>query len=530
MGLCSPGFSQTQFTFSRGGPPIKVELAGFGLGQEAVYGDDDRTYEHATVAVNDNLDILVAFNSDRNDLPPPFLKQVEVAYYQYLGAETWEFRETRIVGSIDYAPLTTIPFVSQTTRERPDIIAVKDKFFVVWTRNYPASSSPPSTKDEPALLECAWIDIVQGTSNKEMEIYAYPGSVGRGWQLDFDNPGTSNFHVRESKGVPDAVYLNDPADPYKVAVVYAHQNVFFDEPLGSTARDCELRVVTCSLDTTGPTPVILDTDPETIETSVAFNGPSASTGIVLPDLAPSGEDNAFWLTAESQEDFGTGVDGVILLGYWKYNGSIWSRMAYRTIRTFMGTNNLVRRRPMISSYPEGARDQTVALTYGEVDPDADPLQGEDDSANVILKFQTYAEGTIGPPPPDPESGVSYGAYFQWPNTNHLSDAKPVVVSGRQNAGIQYCFADELGAPGQSADCKIQVLNQADSPLDSQGVPILETAREFAPAVGDTLGRPAAAYAYYPMSSPMYSPDYVALTWEESQGGSPLSVYLTVLAE
>lgn len=507
----------------RGGAPIKVEVAGYLQGQPSVFGEDDRTYEHATVAVNDNLDILVAFNSDRNELGAPFLKQVEVAYYEYLGAETWEFRETVIVGSIDYAPLTTIFGPTQTTCERPDIIAVKDKFFVVWTRNYPASSSPPSTKYEPALLECAWIDIVQGSSNKEMEVFAYPGSVGRGWELDFDNPGAShNFHVLESKGVPDAVYLNDPNDPYKVAVVYAHQKVFFDEPPGSTARDCELRVVTCSLDTTGGTPVILDTDPETIETSVAFNGPSSSVGMILPDLAPSGEDNAFWLTAESQEDFGNGVDGVVLLGYWKHNGTSWGRMAYRTIRTFSGTNNLVRRRPMISSYPEGAGDQTVALTYGQLDPDADPLQGEDDSANVILKFQTYTEGTIGPPPTG--GGVNYGAYFQWPNVSSLSDAKSVVLSGRQSAGIQFCMADELGAPGQSADCKIQVLNQAVN-----GIPtVLETAREFAPGAGDSIGRPAAAYSYYPPSAGLYSPDYVALTWEESQGGSPLSVFLTVL--
>ena len=483
------------------------------------FGPSGRTSEHATIAINSNLDVLVAFNTDRNDLgPPPLgsdpdgltgLKQVEVAFYEYIpGTDTWEYRDTSLVGSVAYNPLNV--FFGTTTVatrcERPDVIAVQDKFFVTWTRTYDESIS--GAEDAPAVYECAWIEIVLGSTSKEMEIYGDPAFSGQGHALDFHtNPalGGADLLVRECLGTPDAVYLNDTNDPYKVAVVYAHQTDFSETTPGDETRSCELRIVTCSFDDTSK--MITSETPARIVPLIPFNGENTSKGFILPDLAPSGEQNALWLTFEAQKD-NNGRDGAIGIGYLKFGSTSWDLLAYRT---FFG-DNLLRRRPMVSSYPEtSSGPQGASLTFSKVDPTAVPGVS-DASANVFVKSLTYDSGSIQ---------LSATPYFDWPNTSSLSDAKGVVVSGRSTPGIKYCLADELAAPTQSADCKIQAWNRVSGTMD--------TLYSFTPGLAsDALGRPAGAYAYYPPSAGIFVPDYIAVCFEKSEGGAPLRVYFGVM--
>ena len=121
-----------------------------------------RTSDHATVAMNSNRDIVVAFHSDRNDIALE-MKQVEVAFYEFMNNDTWEHRETKIVGCVGYSPITAIQ-QTNVKCERPDIVAVDDLFFVVWTRRYVEDPADPiESENEPAVLECAWIEIIPGS-------------------------------------------------------------------------------------------------------------------------------------------------------------------------------------------------------------------------------------------------------------------------------------------------------------------------------------------------------------------------------
>ena len=122
-------------------------------------GDIGRDADHATVAMNSNLDIAVAYHSDRTDAGSD-LKQVEVAYYEYQGwgpggTDSWEHVATKVVGSIYHNPIQTLPS-GPVKCERPDIIAVGTRFFVVWTRRYQGTTT--ALEHHPAVLECAWIE------------------------------------------------------------------------------------------------------------------------------------------------------------------------------------------------------------------------------------------------------------------------------------------------------------------------------------------------------------------------------------
>lgn len=121
---------------------VPVAMDGTGLSQGA--GNLLRDADHGTVAMNSNRDIAVAFHSvrDSSDLDGANfswngeMKQVELAYFEYKnnsGVETWEHLDTVILGSVDYSPLSSSYPVDLVRCERPDVIAVEDKFFVVWT-------------------------------------------------------------------------------------------------------------------------------------------------------------------------------------------------------------------------------------------------------------------------------------------------------------------------------------------------------------------------------------------------------------
>ena len=159
---------------------------------------------------------------------------------------------------------------------------------------------------EPAVLECAWVEKTVNPS----EIQIYTDSVsfkGLGHILD-SQLSTGAFDIRECAGVPDAVRLTDtthPNHPYNVAVVYPHQ-IEFGNAAGTNPRKFDLRIATCSLDVSQPTPqVSSDNTYLPFDTGVQFNGAVSpgtipSPGLILPDLAPSSEENAFWAVHERQ--------------------------------------------------------------------------------------------------------------------------------------------------------------------------------------------------------------------------------------
>ena len=487
-------------------------------------GDLDRQADHATVAMNSNRDILVAFHSHRNDITAiPFLKQVEVAFYEYMPNETWEWRETQLVGSVDYSPLKSfILGVDTVSCERPDIQAVGDVFVVTWTRQYNTISGGEAI-NEPVVLECAWIEI-NTASPPAMEITgAGPDALGvpqpgRGFELDVHHAFGSGtrYEARESKSTPDIVVLKDgalPAGQHKVAIVYSHQYDFSDPMIQDLKRTCETRVVTCTFEPSSDT--ITSTSPETLHPSIKFNGTSQSTGLILPDAAPSGEDNAFWMVTESQGiDTSTGQPldtGAIQLDYWELDASgDWQTRASKTFFSPAGGTPYLRRRPMVSAYPEGTGTQRASVTFSKKDPD---ITGPDQSANVITKTFDYDDGSMNNPSPESPNA--------WPNNTLLSDAKPTVIRGRGLPyEVVYFFSDQLSAINDPlVECKILAWEQVGDDM--------ATLTEVLPSAG-SVGRPAATYFYEPNPGVGINGDYLTVCWEALNANGELRPFLGVM--
>jgi len=127
---------------------------------------------------------------------------------------------------------------------------------------------------------------------------------------------------------------------------------------------------------------------ELLVPTIQFNGQSSpnpgasSGGLILPEVAPSLQEGAFWLAAERQIEVGTpvAIEGKIYLGYWKWEAGVWTEKASRTYQT--GTTGLTyyRRRPMISAYPELGQSPTVGLAFNKID-----VSGATPNIDVIYK-------------------------------------------------------------------------------------------------------------------------------------------------
>jgi len=472
-------------------------------------GPSTRDADHATVAMNSNRDILVAFHTSRPDITGAGqMKQVEIAFYEYQSNDTWDYVDTYLLGGIDYNPIGLNQ--AQVKCERPDVIAVGDRFFVVWTRRY--DSSIAGQGNEPAILECAWVKKVNGPTSVQVTGHQ-SGSVGRGFELDAHVPGGRAFEIRECAGVPDAVALNDPSDPFKVAVVYPHQFVFSS---GSNLnRKFALRMVTCSLDAVQNS--VSKGPPEELHSTVVFNGDSApgggtSAGLILPDLAPSSEVNSFWVAAEGQvldSNSPQLENGRIRLEYWQENGGTWDVLASKTFKSPNGGTSYMRRRPMISSFPAGTAEHVVSIAFSKGNPDP---AATDKSANVVHEQWEYENGSlISPPSYGP--GVPPETLAEWPNSSLYGDGKPVALHGRTVPYIRRCFATRA-LLGGGAQMDIMSFDDVTMP---------EVLVNLDTTYYNLVSRPAAAYHYH---SGAANPDYITVTWEKIvTSGGPRRIWI-----
>jgi len=476
--------------------PINIEQVPLAPGAGLV----DRDADHATVAMNSERDIVVAFHTSRTDISQT-MKQVEYAYYEWQSGDTWTHLKTEVIGSTGHNPLGLNQQIVKC--ERPDVVAVGDKFFIIWTRRYQSASEP----NEPAVLECAWLEK---SSPGVVAIRNNGLAFGLGFELDahvpnpLGLPGLREFYVKDCAGVPDAVILNDAglaAGSVKVAVVYPHQTDGFTSGT-SGARKFDSRVITCTLDsantlTKGPF--------EDLQNQIPFNGPTspgggASAGLILPDLAPSPEDNAFWLIAETQTMAVSLPHGKIRLQYWQFDAGTgsWELQASKTYKSpsFPYVKPYVRRRPNVSSFPEVGLNPTVTLAFNKKDPN--PPVGGDGSTNVVLDQVEYdGNGFVTPTTP----------LALWPNDPAFGDGKPVPLRGKVGASIPSCFADR--APGLLATCDIVTNN----------LTVLDT------NAYDSVARPAAAYHYHLGAA---NPHYVVPIWEKKiAAGGPTIIWIGV---
>lgn len=398
-------------TFQRGSS-FEIELLGAPLNPS--WGPLNRDADHATVAMNDQGDIVVAYHSSRNPTVPGglYLKQAEIAYFQFVpdpggvpANDSWTLLHQELIGSINHDPLFTGQV--DVKCERPDVIAVGDKFFVSWTRRYDRDFQPPSQIDEPARLECAWVERI-GAS-----VAVYGALGGQGHPLD------QNYLIRECTGVADAVVLKQPAGGNPtVGIAYPRQTDFGDYT-GDNTRLFEMAFVTCTLN--GQT--VTSSTPVPLRTQIPMDGPSApggatAGGLVLPDLAPSDEENAFWLAYEGQTVAAPNVLGQIRLEYWKFDAAAngWQLQVSKLFHTTHPMTTVARRRPMVSALPGTGNTEEVSIAFNRSTGSA----GSSD-LDVVYSQWGYQNGGILP------LAIPNGHSFV--NNMNNSDHKPVSLHG-----------------------------------------------------------------------------------------------------
>lgn len=527
---------------SNNGAPLQLEeipLASTAPpGAQWGFGLADRDADHGSVAINSNRDIVVAFHStrtetaDSSDLPPKgttnwlwdgTMKQVELAYYKYDQAnDRWNHHDTRVMGGVEYNPL----FLTQNIVkcERPDVVAVGEKFFVLWTRRYFNGQNWADQSGQPAVLECAWVSWDPASSD-----FVVSGIEGIGWPIDEHVPGSTNeneqFEIKECAGVADAVALYDPQDPdkHEVAVVYPHQTKFSSG--ADLDRTFDLRVATCKLVGTN---ISVTKSPLPLYPSIKFNGPPTpagepSPGLILPELAPSNEKDAFWIVHERQKmvepDIGLPKepDGRIRLEYYQLIAGDWESQASKLFKSSpigSGSPLYWRRRPVLSSYTKGVSDTVVSIAFGKVN--SYPRMG-DITANIVYEHWEYDNNNLISPPTLP--GLVLTA--DWPNQSTLWDDRPAPLQGRHDPLTWRCYATRMSASPTIPE---------SAPADLMGFdPNPPGTLEF--LAGNNawykgIQRPATAY-FYDDAVGAVRPDYFVVTWEQRNPASERRVFINV---
>lgn len=451
------------------------------------WGEADRTADHATVAMNAERDILVAFHSTRADIEDSVgthqgfhepLKQVELAFFRYDSQDDeWDLTAQKLIGSTVHDPRFSNE-QEYVRCERPDVIAAGSRFFVVWTRRY--DRDQPGDEEEPAVLECAWVEWNSSTST--LDIHNGGLADGLGYPLDTD------YWVRECAGVPDAVLFDVDSTSSTVGVVYPHQTDFGDALDGNdNERRCELRLIVTSLTHSSHTIPTPDA-PYALVDDINFDGPTApsgevAAGLILPDLARAQPDSVtgafrFWLAYEEQNFplTGTVPDGRIRLGLIEQTATGWGPLGTHTFG--LASAPYARRRPNLASHPEDAGGlDVVSIAFSKTN-----TTGNDDVVHQEWLF-------------DADDGltqvITQPVHAFENTTDHHT--RPVPLHGRTTPLVR----------------RLYIVNSTDKELleydvDSDDTTVRRTTTE-------NLGRPAVAYRAGSGSVP----DDVALTWEET---------------
>jgi hypothetical protein len=515
--------------FETVGIPVAVGTGGFTYGT----GHPNRDCDHATVAMNENRDVVVAYQAFRhegpNDLPPKGpatymgqMKQVEVAFYEYKptpqGEDAWQHLETRVIGGVEQSPIAGLNQILVRC-ERPDVVAVGDKFFVVWTRRYHHSNKFPNQSTEPGVLECAWIEKQQ-TPDSEMVVYADPGGAkGLGYILDMhDLSGSRSYEILDCGGVADAVPLVDH-DPSKleVAIVYTHQTLFGVDL--NSQREFTLRVATCQFDLAS-NQITHETNYPPLWTEVPFHGrPSPSTvspGLTLPDLAASSEERAFWMAHEQQKmkqvsPTAKAPNGRIQLEYYRFKPSgtqppgVWERKGKVMFNGEPGEATW-RRRPMLSSYPWDTQRRTVSLAFIKVR--SGPTFG-DGSSNIHYQEWDYNGDDI--------HEIPSRKLFPITDDDHYWIDRPVPLMGSNTSPFRRCYYTRgVNMPGRPVPTDLVFVNALDFPGKTEAIDSDANTHHV------DLLRPAVDYRFFPGAA---DPHCVVTTWEKRGLHGALRIYI-----
>jgi hypothetical protein len=242
------------------------------------YGESD----HGVVAFNDSNDLCVAFQTRSNYPDGPW--QVEAVVLEYMGEGQWDCpsrSSVLVLGS----PQGVLPSADQEECKKPDIVAIGDDFFVVWTRldQSDLQTNPART----GIIECA--SIRKDSSGWTLDT----SSAGVGFPLD-------SLVVPGRAGCMPALARLDQSSPYSIGVVYTSE----------TARSIGTIEFEYSVQFLGVNPNDLTsfTGPHSLVDDVPFDwNASDLSGRILPD-AVGDDDGNLVVIWEALEDDGTGTN------------------------------------------------------------------------------------------------------------------------------------------------------------------------------------------------------------------------------
>jgi hypothetical protein len=457
------------------GVPGEIQLVS-GVDSNGVdWGPSDRNADHAQVATDNQMNALVVFHSTRLDFPPLLLKQVEVVYFRYSGStQTWTQEGRALVGAVNHSPLGHLYTQQNVKCERPDVVVLNDRFFVVWTRIYDSTIS--GQQNEPAVLEGSWVRW----TGSALEVNNGGLPAGRGFIID------SNYWVRECAGVPDAVSLGTLYGGNKLAVgiVYPHQTKFSDPNSlpPDLVRKFDLRLKTCTLDTA--TGAMSTTSFPVLGTNIRFNGSTdGSPGLILPEVAPAGTDAHFFFAYEEQIEDQTGLtSGRVVLQLYEITDPLNGDHVMLDSHLFGNVAGQTTRRPVLSTYrPNSPGSHIVSIAFNTYISSGD--------GDVVYEEWNFTSGATKVPWP-PTHG--------WDNLG--PDRKPVPLHGRNHGSnpalnFRRCYAERIISGTSCSLLKYDFASDATSTITS----------------ADGLQRPAVSYIYDSVAAE----HWVALTWEQT---------------
>ncbi len=416
--------------------------------------------DHATVAINNSNDVLIAYHSNAG---PNGVKQVEIAHYKLNTTPgALVHTESLIVGDASFDPLGNGGTIKC---ERPDMIAVGDMFFVVWTRIN-------DEVKEQAVLECAWVkyDATNG-----LQVFNDTAAAGLGYALD-SHSSSSSFHVKECAGVPDAFVVADTGNELRAGVVYPHQTKMSYPPNLDYARRFDIRIAFSAFNKT--TDTLMSSVMSNVVSDVHFDGEDGdAAGLILPDAVRGNATDEFWLTYESQIESSTVKQGKVRLAYVKKNivGNAWAPQA---TYVFGANTAKVLRRPMLSNHVDASLGVSLAFS-------SQPNYTSQATADVHYSNWTFNN-----------SSLAQQTMTHQFNNSSADEKRPLPF---HVSGYRRCYFNR--------DDKIIYYNQYDDQ---------ETIISGAQAID--ASRPAVDIYRAPAK------DYIATTWEQ---GNPLRVWIYV---
>ena len=351
---------------------------------QAAAGDAD----HATVAMNEDGDVLVVWQAARTDLPGA-PKQVEAVFIPHLGGNDWELPQLATHHFVLGDPeADAIPGATLEANRKPDVVAMGRDFVVTWPRAPQGESL--------SQLEVVQIEVNGGTA-----VLRAP-APGQGWIVD------PAVEAGDAGVMPD-LFTQEIQRDQAAGVVYVHE-LWAAPPL----REYDLRACVLDFGTYNGTPRIVG--PVVLQAALPLDDDAAggltNGGLVLPDAE---EDDFGNLVVAFEEYVRAGHQGAV-----QDEGSIVVQRWHRgdsgpelidEIRVFGRDPVNRQRRPNIMGSFLDFRN-AVSLTH----MDLTPGQTDGDTVHVELIF----EG--GPNP-----GTITLRNLLYPNDSLFDDIMPVPV-------------------------------------------------------------------------------------------------------